>query len=45
VHHVGYDYPAAITLSTGTNSFETCAVLANGTVMCWGIIGPPGYPT
>jgi alpha-tubulin suppressor-like RCC1 family protein len=46
VHHVGFDMPSgALALSTGTNSFETCAVLGDRRVMCWGIIGPPGYPT
>ena len=34
----------AISLSTGTNSWETCAVLSDQTVECWGIVKAPGYP-
>ncbi len=42
-HIANLDAPAAIALSTGTNTGQTCAVIEDRTVMCWGITKPPGY--
>jgi hypothetical protein len=44
-HIANYDNPVgASALSAGTDSSETCAVLTDGTVTCWGITRAPGYP-
>jgi alpha-tubulin suppressor-like RCC1 family protein len=42
LQHVHIDTVGAIALSTGTDSFESCAVLAERTVMCWGVTRATG---
>jgi Regulator of chromosome condensation (RCC1) repeat len=43
LQHVHIDTAGAIALSTGTGSGESCVVLAERTVMCWGVQRWPGY--
>jgi alpha-tubulin suppressor-like RCC1 family protein len=43
LQHVHIDTVGAIALSTGTGSGESCVVLAERTVMCWGVQRWPGY--
>jgi hypothetical protein len=43
LQHLGISTVGAIALSTGTGSGESCAVLAERTVMCWGDQYWPGY--
>ncbi len=43
-HIANYGNPlGAIALSTGTNTGQTCAVIEDRTVNCWGITRSPGY--
>jgi hypothetical protein len=43
-HIANLDTPqGAIALSTGTGSFEMCAVFEDRTVECWGITKSPGH--
>jgi alpha-tubulin suppressor-like RCC1 family protein len=45
MHHLGNFGSADVqALSTGTNSYESCAVMTDRTVSCWGITQPPGVP-
>jgi alpha-tubulin suppressor-like RCC1 family protein len=45
MHHLGnFGSPGVLQLGTGTGGYESCAVMTDHSVMCWGITAPPGVP-